>query len=52
MNEENRKTMAAYGITCVPRNVYYYRDFKYERLEDAIRYAEIDAERHPKTDAG
>ena len=48
MNKRDKQTMEAHGITCAPRNVYFYKDFKYDRLDDAVRYAEIDARRVPK----
>jgi len=48
MNTKDKQTMSLYGITCAPRNVYFYKEFKYDRLEDAVRYAEIDALRVPK----
>ena len=50
MNEQDRDAMAALGISCETRNVYYYREFKYDRLDDAIRYAEIDSARARKAD--
>jgi len=50
MNEEDRQTMEAHGITCASKKVYYYKDFKYDRLDDAVRYAEIDARRVRKID--
>ena len=50
LNKKDRQTMEAHGITCAPRNVYSYRDFKYDRLDDAVRYAVIDSNRIPKTD--
>ena len=50
MNDKDRERMAAYGITCVPKNVYHFREFKYDRLEDALRYAEIEAGREQKAD--
>jgi len=50
MNNKDEQTMEAHGITCATRKVYFYKDFKYDRLEDAIRYAEIDASRIQKTD--
>ena len=28
--------LAKYGITCVPVNNYYYREFHYTNLKDAI----------------
>ncbi len=45
MTEKDKQAMAAHGITCANRNVYFYKDFKYDRLDDAVRYAEIDARR-------
>lgn len=50
MNKKDKQTMEAHGITCETRNVYFYKDFKYDRLDDAVRYAEIDAERNRKTE--
>ena len=50
MNSKDRQTMDAHGITCTTRNVYFYKQYKYDRLEDAVRYAEIDARRVRKTD--
>lgn len=45
MNKKDKQTMEAHGITCAPKKVYFYKDFKYDRLDDAVRYAEIDARR-------
>ena len=45
MTEDDKHTMDAHGITCKSKNVYHYKDFKYDRLADAVRYAEIDGER-------
>ena len=50
MNDEDRRTMEAHGITCATRNVYFYKDFKYDRLDDAVRYAETDARLDRKID--
>lgn len=50
MNEKDKQTMQVHGITFVHRNVFFYKDFKYDRLDDAVRYAEIDAERNRKSD--
>ncbi len=49
MTEKDRQTMEAHGITRTPRNVYSYKGFKYDRLDDAVRYAEIDARRPRKS---
>jgi hypothetical protein len=45
MNAKDRQTMDAHGITCATRKVYFYKEYKYDRLDDAVRYAEIDARR-------
>ena len=49
MNKKDKQTMEAHGITCAPKNVYLYKNFKYDRLDDAVCYAEIDASRIQKT---
>ena len=46
MTEDDQQAMDAHGITCTSKDIYAYKDFKYDRLADAIRYAEIDTERH------
>ena len=51
MNKKDKQTMEAHGITCAPKNVYLYKNFKYDRLDDAIRYAEIDAGRAREIDS-
>ena len=45
MTKNDKQAMDAHGITSKSRDVYYYKDFKYERLADAVRYAEIEADR-------
>jgi hypothetical protein len=45
VTKDENQAMDAHGITCKPNNVYYYKVFRYERLADAVRYAEIEAER-------
>ena len=45
MNEKDRQMMDVHGITYETKNVYSYQGFKYERRDDAVRYAEIDARR-------
>jgi hypothetical protein len=51
MNKKDKQTMEAHGITCAPKNVYRYKDFKYDRLADAVRYAQIDAGRIREIDS-
>ena len=31
MNKKDKQTMEAHGITCAPKNVYLYKNFKYDR---------------------
>jgi hypothetical protein len=45
MTKDDKQAMDTHGITCKSKDVYYYEDFRYERLADAVRYAEIDTER-------
>jgi len=45
MTKDDKQTMVDYSITCKSENVYYYKDFRYQRLADAVRYAEIDSAR-------
>ena len=45
MTDKDKKIMDAHGITYQSKTIYQYKDFKYERLADAVRYAEMDAER-------
>ena len=52
MNDDEKKLMQAYGIQFALKNVYSYKEFKYERLDDAIRYAEIDTRRNRQKGAG
>ena len=51
MTKKDEKTMEAHGITCASKTVYFYKDFKYDRLADAVRYAETDARRTPDGDS-
>jgi len=37
--------MEKHGITCGSEDIYYYKDFRYQRLADAVSYAKIDSVR-------
>lgn len=50
MTKKDQQAMDVHGITCAQKDVYYYKDFKYDRLADAVRFAEIDAGRTQKAD--
>ena len=45
MNEVEKNLMQVHGITSIQKVLYLYKEFRYERLEDALLYAEIDAKR-------
>ena len=45
MTKNDRQTMEDHGITCGSEDVYYYKDFRYQRLADAVSYAKIDSAR-------
>ena len=45
MNEQDKKLMAEYDITRTVKTVYRYKDYRYERLSDALSYARIDTKR-------
>ena len=51
MTKDDKRSMDAHGITCKSKDVYYYKDFRYERLADAVRFVEIDADR-PRPEGG
>jgi len=52
MTKDDRQTMDDYGITCESEDVYYYKDFRYQRLADAVRYAETDSARQVNSEQG
>ena len=45
MCEQDKTRMAEYGITSSPKTVYFYREYRYERLSDALSYAKSDTKR-------
>ncbi len=42
MNVEEKTLMARYGITCTHKKMYFYKQYRYEHLADALSYAERD----------
>lgn len=48
MNLEEKILMARYGITCTPKMMYFYRQYRYANLADALSYAESDARNEHK----
>ena len=45
MSEQDKMLMAEYGITSTVKKVYRYKDFRYDRLSDALSYARTDTRR-------
>lgn len=45
MRKTENELMTEYGITCKAKTIYSYKKHNYERLNDALRYAEIDTNR-------
>ena len=45
MPKDEKQFMAAHSNSCRSNDVYHHKDFGYEYLACAVRYAEIDAER-------
>ena len=45
MNEEDKTLMAQYGITGTPKMMYFYKEYRYENLSDALHYAKNVEER-------
>jgi uncharacterized protein YecA (UPF0149 family) len=45
MSEQDKTLMAEYGITSLPKTVYFYKEYRYDRLSDALSYAQTDTRR-------
>jgi len=45
MSEQDQKRMADYGIASTVKTVYQYKNYRYEKLADALACARIDARR-------
>jgi hypothetical protein len=50
MSEQDKNLMEKYGITSTPRTVYFYKEFRYDRLADALAYAKNDTKRIQEDD--
>jgi hypothetical protein len=50
MNKKDKQTMETHGITHASRDIYFYKNYKYDRLDDAVHYAKIDTGRARKID--
>ena len=45
MTKDDKQAMETHGITSESKDVYYFKNFRYDRLADAVRYAKVDTER-------
>ena len=45
MSEQEKTLMTEYGITSSPKTVYFYKEYRYDRLSDALSYAKNDTNR-------
>ena len=45
ISQEDKDLMQQYNIHTETRTVFYYEGYKYEKLQDAINYARLSAER-------
>jgi hypothetical protein len=45
MSNEDKSMMAKYGISCEPKMHYFYMQYRYDNINDALRYAVIDTNR-------
>ena len=39
ITEEDRTLMGQYGITSASKMMYFYKEYRYENLSDALHYA-------------
>jgi hypothetical protein len=40
MNKKDKVQMEKYDITSSTREVFFYKDFKYDKLDQAVKYAQ------------
>ena len=45
MSNSETTQMARFGITVERKNIYTYKGHKYERFNDVLKYATLDADR-------
>ncbi|WP_455196964.1 hypothetical protein [Kaarinaea lacus] len=42
MSEDDKALMAQYGITAEAITIYSYKEHRYEKLQDAVNFAQLD----------
>ncbi len=45
MSQQDKTLMAEYGITSSHETVYFYKEYRYDKLSDALSYAKTDNQR-------
>ncbi len=46
MNSKENELMEKHHITCIEKKVFKYKNFKYDSLEHAVKYAEIESSKN------
>ena len=47
IGQDTAEEMAKYGITRIPIDYFYYKEYRYTRLDDAIAEAKRQLQRRP-----
>jgi hypothetical protein len=50
--EEQTRLMAQYGITSETKITFFFQGHKYDKLDDALRYARLGIDAKSKSEAG
>lgn len=50
MDEHNESLMAQYGITAETKVLFHLGGYRYDRLDDAVRYAKAQQGKHKAVD--
>ncbi len=45
MSEQDKTLMDEYGIASAPKSVWFYKQYRYDRLSDTLNYAKSDTKR-------
>jgi len=48
-HRQHKTLMARHGITCAPKMMYFYKQYRYDSLTDALRYVESETKRTQKS---
>ena len=50
LSTEEKKLMVKYNITDETKRAFYFEGYKYDKLDDAVRFASLTAEREKDTE--